>query len=224
MSNGTMNSRTEDQIFLYRSQLARGALIDGEPWSRDVEQQGRRLKGSSTVQDCSSVPNAQCLCQLANDSLGWERILDGGQPQDCSNPHFHSQLVGFDGDMITRIFVRFYQPPEAKLPELFGELTSLTLLALAGPHLKGSLPCAWADLSHLQLLRVADSRGGVRGTVPQFLLNLSALRYLYLSSNSLHGALPSVVVTDCSLPMENLQLNNNLLSGSCQLHGQLFAI
>jgi Leucine-rich repeat (LRR) protein len=88
-------------------------------------------------------------------------------------------------------------------------LTSLNVLILRNCKISDNLGAVnFTKLSRLNLLDL--SFNNITGEVPQSILNLNSLRYLFLGNNSLTGSLPDVK----SSSLNNLDFSYNQLMGN----------
>jgi Leucine-rich repeat (LRR) protein len=96
-------------------------------------------------------------------------------------------------------------------PEL-GNLSQLEQLVLSFNELTGPIPPEMGKLSRLQLFDAhVPLRGGLEGTIPTELSQLTALRVLDLSGNRLSGPIPTELGHLANL--EKLDLGSNQLDG-----------
>jgi len=88
-------------------------------------------------------------------------------------------------------------------------MTSLSTLVLRNCRISDKLSSI--DFSKFASLSLLDlSFNNITGQVPQTLLNMSSLKFLFLGNNSLSGSLPSSVGSS----LKNLDFSYNQLSGS----------
>ncbi|KAK3121399.1 hypothetical protein QOZ80_8BG0652310 [Eleusine coracana subsp. coracana] len=93
--------------------------------------------------------------------------------------------------------------------DFIGNLTSLNVLILRNSRISDNL--ATVNFSKLAGLTLLDlSFNNITGQIPESILNLQNLRFLFLGNNSLSGSLPNAK----SPSLNNLDLSYNQLSGS----------
>ncbi|XP_038688532.1 probable leucine-rich repeat receptor-like protein kinase At1g35710 [Tripterygium wilfordii] len=98
------------------------------------------------------------------------------------------------------------------IPPQMSHLTKLSSLDLSNNGLSGNIPPEIGLLTHLEVRRLGYNRlnGSIAYEFP--FSSLRNLTYLYLSSNELHGSLPSQISELTNLI--DLDLSNNKLSGN----------
>ncbi|KAA8546795.1 hypothetical protein F0562_003224 [Nyssa sinensis] len=89
----------------------------------------------------------------------------------------HSSCSSLQGNGIT-----------GEIPEVFGNLTSLTMLNLENNRLTGGIPSSLGNLKKLQFL-ILD-QNNLTGAIPESLSSLPSLINLQLASNGLSGQIP----------------------------------
>jgi len=103
----------------------------------------------------------------------------------------------------------------APLPELLGDLTSLTYPSTGiNSFLPGPIPSFVESLTNLRELSMKGNE--VTGEVPTWIGSLTALQLLDLDSNELVGPVPEQLALLTSL--DHLLLNRNRLSGELPLN------
>ena len=109
------------------------------------------------------------------------------------------------------------------IPSLAGQLQHLTTLQMHNNQFTGSIPQEWTQMSSLEILHLQDNR--IHGILPAApLLNMPALRELWVQDNDLTGEIPPEMAACTNL--QQLFLNRNQLSGPIPVEelGQLTSL
>ncbi|XP_040966807.1 receptor kinase-like protein Xa21 [Gossypium hirsutum] len=146
-----------------------------------------------------SLPNDLCqhLPKLERLYLSWNE-LSGNIPSSmgkCSNLKSlslsYNQFMGI-------------------IPRSIGNLTALQELYLGFNNLEGQIPEEIGNLLGLELLNIQAIKG-LTGQIPTSIFNISSLKTIDLSNNSLSGKIPSSIA-EC-YQLQNLSLVENQFSG-----------
>ncbi|GFP83691.1 probable LRR receptor-like serine/threonine-protein kinase at5g10290 [Phtheirospermum japonicum] len=106
--------------------------------------------------------------------------------QNQVNPCTWSKVL-CDGSNVTTVQLQG-NGITGKIPDEFGNLTSLTMLDLENNHLTGEIPSSLSNLKSLTFLIL--NQNNLSGPIPESLLSLSNLVNLQLASNNLSGKIP----------------------------------
>ncbi|KAH6763907.1 hypothetical protein C2S51_015156 [Perilla frutescens var. frutescens] len=149
------------------------------------------LSGGLPSELCKNLPFLEELYVGGNQ-------LSGKIPSNLSQCGTHLQYLGLSINMFS-----------GGIPTTIGELTTLEHLELGGNNLNGVLPRGLMG----QMEVLAIELNALRGIIPAELFNISTLRILGLGDNALSGSLPIHMCDDSSLPLRELYLSGNQLSG-----------
>ena len=113
-----------------------------------------------------------------------------------------------------------------EIPSTIGNMTRLLLLGLYTNSLEGSIPLSLKYCKNLQALDLSQNK--LKGTVPDFLMNLSSISIcINMSHNSLTGLLPpevgnlkDLVILDVSYTKLSGEIPSTL--GRCLSLGYLY--
>jgi Leucine-rich repeat (LRR) protein len=109
------------------------------------------------------------------------------------------------------------------IPSFAGQLQNLTTLQMHNNQFTGSIPQEWTQMSSLEILHLQDNR--IHGILPAApLLNMPALRELWVQDNDIMGEIPPEMAACTNL--QQLFLNRNQLSGPIPVEelGQLTSL
>jgi hypothetical protein len=104
----------------------------------------------------------------------------------------------------------FFKEMKGSLPAALADLTHLRVLALRDNQLTGAIPPALGRLEHLTYLDF--SRNALSGSLPAELGQLGALELVFLNANQLSGELPAAWGNLAAL--RHLDLSHNALTGA----------
>ncbi|TYH74370.1 hypothetical protein ES332_D05G394100v1 [Gossypium tomentosum] len=104
------------------------------------------------------------------------------------------------------------------IPRSIGNLTRLQELYLGFNNLEGQIPEEIGNLLGLELLSIVAIKG-LTGHIPTSIFNISSLKTIDLSNNSLSGQIPSSIFNSTTL--EEIDLYDNKLEDTCYFTGNL---
>ncbi|XP_040948184.1 receptor kinase-like protein Xa21 isoform X1 [Gossypium hirsutum] len=147
-----------------------------------------------------SLPNDMCqhLPKLEGLYLSWNE-LSGNIPfgmGKCNN--LKNLLLSYNQFM-------------GIIPRSIGNLTRLQELYLGFNNLEGQIPEEIGNLLGLEMLSIKAIKG-LTGQIPTSIFNISSLKTIDLSNNSLSGQIPSSIFNSTTL--EEIGLFNNSLEGN----------